>query len=325
MAAGSIGSSLSQPPVTILNTGNAITKKYFTPLLADSIFKPSPMWWSMTRLGKKLRGGGAIVWPNVTSEETTGGAYWGVQKVDTTPTDSTQPAELQWKGYQQAIVIPIMDALLNEGEGEVLNLVKVKDETAMGSLLQKLSRAVQGVAPQNTSIDLDPVTEALGVLGGSYAGITLAAPWASNGGLGPSSGGPVDFGAMMSDYMAASQGNEQPDRIFMTAAGYTAFWNLLTQQQRQIEDSETIRAGFRMHFMFNNSVVMWDGFVPAGEIQMLTSKYVRALFHTRDYFSVDPFVQPTDQRVIISHIWVLMNLQFLTLRQCARRTGVTNG
>lgn len=319
-----IGSSLSQPPVSLINTGNAITKKYFTPLLADSIFKPSPLWWTITRLGKKLRGGGSIVWPNITSEETTGGAYWGVQMLDTTPTDPIQPAEIQWKAYQEAIVIPVLDALMNEGEGEVISLVKSKDETAMGSLLQKLSRAVQGAAPQNTAIDLNSVPEALGALGGSYAGITLAAPWACNGGVGPSAGGAISFANMMSDYMAASQGNEQPDRIFMTALGYTNFWALLSQQQRQIEDAEVTRAGFKMHFMFNNAVVMWDGFVPTGEMQMLTSKYLRPVFHSRDYFAVDPFVQPSNQRVIISRIYVMLNLQFLTLRQHARRTGILN-
>jgi hypothetical protein len=319
-----VGSSLSQPPVTLIQTSNAYTRKYFTPLLPDSIFKPSPSWWTITRLGKKLKGGGAIVWGPITSEETTGGAYWGVQMLDTTPTDSIQPAQIEWKGYQQAIVIPVMDALLNEGEGEVLSLVRIKDETAMGSLLQKLSRGLQGQAPQNTAIDFDSIPEAFGALGGSYGGITLADPWACNGGAGPSAGGPVSFASMMSDYMAASQGNEQPDRIFTTALGYTNFWALLTQQQRQIEDSEVTRAGFKMHLMFNNAVVMWDGFVPAGEMQMITSKYVRPIFHSRDYFSVDPFIQPTNQRVIVSRIYVLANIQHLTLRQGARRTGITN-
>ncbi len=147
MAAGGIGSQLSQPPVTLISTSNAFTKKYFTPLLPDSIFQPSPTWWTITRLGKNLKGGGSIVWGPVTSEEGTGGAYWGVQMLDTTPTDSVQPAEIQWKAYQQAIVIPVLDTLLNEGEGEVLPYIKIKEETAMGSLLQKLSRALYGVAP----------------------------------------------------------------------------------------------------------------------------------------------------------------------------------
>jgi hypothetical protein len=323
MAAGGIGSQLSQPPVALIATGNAFTRKYFTPLLPDSIFKPSPWWWTITRLGKKLRGGGSIVWGPVTSEENTGGAYWGVQILDTTPTDSVQPAEIQWKAYQQAIVIPVLDTLLNEGDGEVLNIVRVKEETAMGSLLQKLARAAMGVSPQNTAIDLDSIPVMMGALGGSYGGITLANPWASNGGLGPSSGGAVSFANMMTDYMAASQGNEQPDRCFMTANNYTQFWTLLSGQQRQIEDAEVIRAGFKMHLMFNNAVVMWDGFIPSGEMHFLTSKYLRPVFHTKDYFSVDPFIQPTNQRVIVSRIYVMLNLQALTLRQFARRTGIT--
>src|SRR5437588_12910871 len=111
----------------------------------------------------------------------------------------------------------------------------------------------------------------------------------------------------------------------MTANGYSAFWTLLSQQQRQIEDAEVIRAGFKMHLQFNNAVVMWDGFVPAGEQQGFTSKYVRPIFHSRDHFSVDPFIQPTNQRVIVSRIYVLMNIQALTLRQHYRRTGITNG
>src|SRR5262245_4856553 len=314
MAAGGIGSQLSQPPVTLIATGNAITKKYFTPMLADSIFVPSPTWWTITRLGKKQYGGGSIVWPPVTSEESTGGAYFGPQILPTTPTDSIQPAEIQWKWYQQAIVIPIPDMLMNQGDGEVVPFVKAKQETAMGSLLQKLSRAAYGVSPQNTAIDLDSIPAALGALGGTYGGITLANPWASNGGAGPSSGGPIDFGNMMSDYMAGSQGNEQPDRWFMTSLGYTNFLGGLTQQQRQIEDSEVTRAGFKMHLMFNNAVVMWDGFVPQGEYEVITSKYFRPVFLTQDYFNVDPFMQPTNQRVIVSRFYVTLNLQFLTLR-----------
>ena len=61
MAAGGIGSQLSQPPVALINTANAFTKKYFAPTLADSIFRPSPTWWRMVRAGMDLKGGGAIV------------------------------------------------------------------------------------------------------------------------------------------------------------------------------------------------------------------------------------------------------------------------
>ena len=68
------GVGLSQPPAVLLRTADALTQKYFSPVVSDAIFKPSPLWWKMTRLGKKLAGGGAIVWPVAYAEETQGGA-----------------------------------------------------------------------------------------------------------------------------------------------------------------------------------------------------------------------------------------------------------
>lgn len=64
----------SQPPLSLLKTADAISQKYFAPMLSDAIFKSSPAWWRMTRLGKKMDGGSALVWPVVYQEETPGGA-----------------------------------------------------------------------------------------------------------------------------------------------------------------------------------------------------------------------------------------------------------
>jgi len=83
-----VGAQLFQPPVTLVNTMNGWTQKYFQPILADSIFRPSPTYWRITRLGKKIDGGGGLVWSVITTEETTGGSYYGVQVLDTSITDS---------------------------------------------------------------------------------------------------------------------------------------------------------------------------------------------------------------------------------------------
>ena len=94
MAAGGVGAQLSQPPVTLINTSNALTQKHFSRTLVDSVFKPSTLYWRLTRLGRRFTGG-AIVWPVINQEELTGGAYWGAQLLSTDVTDSMQPAELQ--------------------------------------------------------------------------------------------------------------------------------------------------------------------------------------------------------------------------------------
>ena len=318
-----VGAQLTQPPVALLNTMNAVSQKYFSPVLADSIFQPSPTYWRLTRMGKKMEGGAAIVWPVTLTEETSGGAYYGTQVLDTTIQDSVQPAELQWKFYYQTIAIPVTDVLMNAGRTQVISLLRTKQETAMGALLQKLARAIYGTAPQNTAIDLDSLPAAMAA-SGTYAGITLASPWRSNNGAGPTGiGGALSMTNLQTLYSTAIQGNEEPDTFVTTQAVWNQLWVLMQVNQRYMKDEETTRAGFKNHLMFNNSVALHDGFVPSGEAYFLTSKYASPVFLDRDYFQVEPFVRPTNQRVIASQVFVSLNIRLLTLRQHARATGIT--
>lgn len=319
-----VGAQLTQPPVTLLNTMNAVSQKYFSPILADSIFKPSPTWWRITRIGKKTDGGAAIVWPVALTEETSGGAYYGAQVLDTTVQDSVQPAEIQWKYYYQSIAIPVTDMLMNAGRTQVISLLRTKQEMAMGSLLQKLSRAIYAVSPNNTTLDLDALPSILAA-SGTYAGITIGTNWFSNGGNGPTTvSANLSLTNMQTDYGRATYGNEEPDTCITTQAGWNAFWVLTQAGQRFIKDEETTRAGFKNHLMFNNAVVLHDQFVPSGEMYFLTTKYASPVFMERDYFVVEPFVRPTNQRVIASQVFVALNLRMLTLRQHSRMISISN-
>src|SRR5713101_1328634 len=183
-------------------------------------------------------------------------------------TDSAQPAELQWRAYQQLCAIPILDAVLNQGPAGVVNLVRVKEEIAFGSLLMKLNRAAQRTSPQNTSIDLDGVPLALAA-SGTYAGITIQNTastgfvWKCGGGNGPTNaasdtvwqvaGSPVvTLAGMQQEYGRCSFGNEEPTLVVTTQAGWNAYWALRVNNQRFIDDEETTRAGFR-NLMFNRA------------------------------------------------------------------------
>lgn len=318
-----VGAQLSQPPVTLLNTMNAVSQKYFSPVLADSVFRPSPTWWRMTRIGKKFDGGAAIVWPVALTEETSGGAYYGTQVLDTTIQDSIQPAELQWKYYYETIAIPITDVLMNSGRQQVISLLRTKQEMAMGSLLQKLSRAIYGVSPNNTALDLDSLPSALAA-SGTYAQITIADPWRSNGGAGPTAvGAALSMTNMQTLYGTAIFGNEEPDTCITTQTLWNNLWVIMQALQRFTRDEETTRAGFKNHLMFNNAVVLHDQFTPSGEMYFLTTKYASPVFMEKDHFVVEPFVRPTNQRVIATQVFVALNLRLLTLRQHARGTGIT--
>lgn len=325
-----VGVSVSQPPVTLVNTANAVSQKYFRPVLVDGWAKPSPTWWRLSRLGVKLQGGSSIVIPISYIEESTGGAYWGAQLLDTSLTDSVQPAEWQWKSYYQTIALPYTDILFNSGEGQVLDLIKVKEETAMASLLQKLSRAVYGVAPQNTSLDLDSLPSAIVSTTNTYGGISRAtaanqAFWNAAGGVGPTTlSANLSLSAMQTEYGKVTFGNEEPDTIITTQAGFNAYWNLLVGNIRYERDEETTRMGFKRHLLFNNAVVLHDQFTPAGQMYYLNTKYVMPVFMSSDYFTIDPFIKPSNQRVLVSGIYVMMNVIVKNPRMQSAIISITN-
>jgi len=326
-----VGVSVSQPPVTLINTANAVSQKHFRPILVDAWAHPSPSWWRMTRLGQQIKGGAAIVVPVAFTEELTGGAYWGANLLDTSLVDSVQPAEWQWKHYYQSIVIPTTDILFNSGPGQVLDLIKLKEETAMAALLQKLSRALYHVAPQNTTLDLDDLVSAVVTTTNTYGGINRSSAgntfWISGGNnnAGPTTlSANLSLAAMMTEYGKITFGNEEPDTILTTQNGWNAFWNLLVGDIRYDRDEETTRAGFKRHLVFNNAVVLSDFFVPAGDMFLLNTKYICVYFLDRDYFVIDPFVKPSNQRVIVSGIYVTMNLVVKNPRMQSAIISISN-
>lgn len=186
-------------------------------------------------------------------------------RLDTSLSDSVTPSEWQWKPYYQAIVIPYTDILLNGGPTQVVDLIKTKEEIAMASLLQKLQRALWHVAPQNGTQDLDDLIAAVGTAANTYGGIdrsvTANAFWKPGGpsAVSPVTGGTLSNTLIQTNYGAVVYGNDEPDTIIFTQAGYNLFWGLQVGNIRYTNpDEETTRVGFRRHFVFNNAVVLND-------------------------------------------------------------------
>lgn len=298
---------------------NSISQKYVIPTLGDTIFVPSPAWWALTRLGKKF-GMGEIVYPEIWQEEMTGGAYYGDQLLDTAVVDSVQPADQVWRFYRQSLAIPITDIILNRGG--YLNLVKAKYEIAAASFLQKLSRALWGTSPQNTALDIDSIPSWIKLTTNTIAGINRST--AANAFWKPQAnvalGGTITPGQLESGYQSTVFGYDEPDMLTMTNACYAFFkqnyiptasnTGVVRFLREDFEDKQP-QGSIRNHFMFNNALVIPDRFNPANECYLLNSKYQYPVFHEADYFTVDPFIKPSNQRVIVSTM-------YLTLQQINR-------
>lgn len=318
-AAGAQGTGLQQPPVQLLDTANAITQKYILPVLGDEVLVPSPALWAMTRNGKKFSGG-ELVYALLTQEEMTGGAYWGNQLLDTTVVDSVQPADQVWKFYRQSISIPLTDVILNRGGAGALDLIRTKYQIATGSFMMKLSRALWGTAPQNTSIDIDNLVEWVADTTNVIAGIDrsqAANSWWLP--AAPVSGSNAALTAAVAElgYQSVVYGYDEPDLLIMDNTRFANFKNTFTGLIRFVDmeqDETALQAGFRYHFVYNNAIVMADRFTPANTAYLLNTKYIFPVFHELDYFNIEPFIKPSNQRTIVSTMYLTWQLICLSPR-----------
>jgi hypothetical protein len=327
-ATGAQGTGLISPPIQLLNTMNAITQKYIVPILGDTVLIPSPALWAMTRLGKKFSGG-ELVYPIYNQEELTGGAYVGDQLLDTTVIDPITPADQVWRFYRQTLSLPLTDVILNRGGAGSLDLLKTRLQTMTGSFMMKLSRAVWHTAPQNTTIDVDDLDSWIGSTNNVIAGIDRSQ--AANAFWQPPAnfpGGGIALTQANAElaYQSVVFGYDEPDLMIFDQTRFANFKNQFTGLIRftQLDqDTEALQAGFRYHFLYNNAVVMADRFTPANSGYIVNTKYIFPVFHEADYFNLDPFIKPSNQRVITSSAYLTWQISCVSPRMNIKVTNIS--
>lgn len=322
-----LGTGINTPPAQLVNTLNAVTEKGILPYLGDEVFLPSPMFWWFARMGTdRMFRTGELVYPLVTAEEMTGGAYYGDQLLDTAVIDSIQPANQVWKFYYQSLSLPVTDIVLNRGGTSALDLVKTKYKIASASLLQKLVRALWGVSPNNTALDIDNVPAWVGSTSNTIAGISRSASpfWQPNAPV--SIGGTLTATLAEGAYQQVVYGYDEPDGLLLFNTQYANFKASFFTNVRWTDsfmDKEAAQMGFRYHFMFNNAIVMADKNIPAGNGWLLNSKYLFPVFNSNDFFTVDPWIKPSNQRVVVSNIYLTWNIICPSPRMQTELTSVT--
>jgi hypothetical protein len=328
--AGVVGTGVQSPTAQLINTLDSVGQKLIYPALGDIVFKPSPAFWALMRNGKKFSAGAEIVYPLATTEETTGGAYYGDQLLNTAVVDSIQPANQVWRAYYQAVSIPVTDIILGRGGPAGLDLVKVKMQICSASFLTKLSRALWHTSPQNTSIDVDDLTAWFYTDNNTVAGISRSTLTAWKPTAGVSAGGALSVSTAETAYQSIVFGYDEPDTLIMANADYAKFKIQFTSVSSTTaslirytgeQDSSTVQTSIRYHFRFNNCIVLADQFAPttgtfsnggssrSGSFAlMFNSRYVWPIFNTNSYFRVRPWIAPSNQDVIVSTVHLVWNI-----------------
>jgi hypothetical protein len=310
-----------------VNTLNSITQKYVHPELADNAFTPSPALQWMTRNGRRFVGG-ELVYPLVTQEETTGGAYYGDQILQTQIVDSIQPANQLWRFYYQSVAIPFTDLVINAGPTGIVKLAKAKWQVGIASLLMKLSRALFHQSPQNTTIDIDDLMSWVATTNNVIAGIdrtqTANAFWLPNANVPVATAGTVLADDVENLYQQVTYGWDEPDLMLFTPQMYRSFRKSYYGQIRYNQpdqDEQAVQFGFRYHLKYNNMVCFQDRFLAAVTLGnghqaalMLNTKYLFPVFHPANYFDVDPFIRPSNQKVLVAQVTLTWQLSVVSPR-----------
>lgn len=329
--AGVVGTGISSPSAFLVNTLDAVTQKKIAPFISDIVLFPSPTYWAFQRSGKHVTGG-ELIFPLLTQEEPTGGAFWGDQLLNTSTVDSIQPANQVWRGYYQSCTIPTMDIILGSGGASAIDVVRAKMQTCAASLLPKLARAVYGIAPQNSSIDIDSLPSWIATQGNTIAGINRATTPAWN------PGNPVNVAGHLTPtfaeqaYQSVTFGYDEPDTIMLNNVDYGNFKLSFVQQSASslsvirandnLADREPVQTSLRYHFRYNNCVVLADQYVTAGGGYIWNSKYFWMNYHTKGYFIIRPWLMASNQEVVVSRVVVVMQLTNVNPRTAASFTAL---
>lgn len=336
MAVASVGTGLNSPPIALINTMDALTAKLPEDEIADNVFYASPTLWSLIRFGKKKESS-ELVYPLVTQETTTNGAYSGSQLLDTSTIDDIQPANQVWRPYQQTISIPLTDIKLNSGPDGILDIVESKMETGFASLMFCLARAAWHITPQNTSQDVDDIDSWVRQTANTIAGINRSsnAFWQPRPNVGVAAAGAITENDMEKAVLSSTWGYDQATNIIMCHTDYRVFkevFTALTRYERPALNEEAIEAGFRKQFMYDNALVMPErmledftsaGIVPNKNVYLINTKYLYAVFHAKDYFQFQPWDKPTNQEVLTTRITLIWQIKCNNPRMQVALTGFT--
>lgn len=330
--AGVVGTGVQSPTAQLINTLDSVGQKLIYPSLGDIVFKPSPTFWALTRNGKKFSAGAEIVYPLVTTEETTGGAYFGDMLLNTAVIDSVQPANQVWRAYYQSVSIPVTDIILGRGGPAGLDLVKIKMQIAAASFLQKLSRSLWHTSPQNTSIDIDDIDAWVGQTANTIGGISRSTLTAWQPAANVTAGAAhLTSTVVESAYQSIVFGYDEPDTLLLNNTDYGNFKIQFTQAGTTTanlvrftgeQESGVVQPSIRYHFRFNNLIVLADQFLAAGNGYMLNSRYIWPLFNTNSYFRVRPWIAPSNQDVIVSSMHLVWQLGCNSPRMNVKITNI---
>lgn len=298
---------------------NSLTERRMLPKLTDQIFRSNALMQRLWSKGTKLDGG-AFITQMLAYGEGPGGAFEGLEILDTSEAEQFTTAVFSWKHYYAAITIRRMDELKNRGGAAFARLLTAKMQVAEKTMQNLVGQGIYSDGTTNAKLITGlraAVTDATDAV--TYGGINKATAtnswWQSK----------IDrtttvlsVPAMRTLAGLCTEDNETPDLVVTYQAQYDNYYNELQPAQR-FADSDLARGGFK-NILFEGRPVVVDSHCPTGLMYFLNTTYLDLVSHEDENMRFEPFRQPYNQAGRTAFIFWAGNL---TCSNC-RYQGVMN-
>ena len=283
--------------------------------MGDATFIPDMFYREWLREGVKMESA-SIPFAVASSQDTSGGVYYGAQLLNPVATDNVTPAEQQWKFYRQPFVIIETDLLLNYASNPtgVLNLLTNKMLVGAASFLMLLQKAVWGDTTQAANLRVDDIVAWLLTNNNVIAGIDRTVGsnswWLPNTSANSNMAGATTLPKLITaywQYVGNNLGTDEPQMFVMPPLNYATFESLFVQNIRFINeeaDKKSVQGSLRHKLLFQNTVCIPSyslGQQQANTGFFINYNYIYPVYFEPLYFNFRPWLTPTNQFVMVSY------------------------
>lgn len=324
---------MALPSVTYtLDTVASTSLHSVRPRLADNIFRANPLvFWLLSNGRVQLESGGKwIEEPLEYATNPTLKSYTGWEELNVAATDEVTAARYGWRQFAGAVAYSGLEDIINAGEAQVLNSLKIKIRNLERSARQWLNEKLHAL---DANKDLNKDFLGLPQLIPDNDGAAMS-PWNTVGGINRANETwwqtQYHFDGSSSGYGSKANPREGFDRLlYLTSKGITKpdlllmDWVTFHQYEEeawakgvlQLTDTRLLDVGF-MNFRYKGVTMMWDEEIDTARASSthkqityaINTEFMRVVLHRRRNFMMTPFVRPYNQDGRVAQMLTAGNL-----------------
>lgn len=247
------------------------TLRHRRPKIADATTKNNALMLQLRRKGRiRLVGGGrTISCPISYGENDNFQFYAGRESLNVAGQEVLTSAEYPWKQYACGVSISGLEMLQNDGEEQIISMMKTRIENAERTIANKMHESAYSDGTSSAGKEFGGLALLVaGASGATVGGInsTTATWWdnrrANTGGAATA----TIYADMLNLCLKLQRGTDKTDLI-VSDNGYYSIMSQSLQNQRRYMDSKIADAGFK-NILFEGIPVVADGgdggFAPVG-------------------------------------------------------------